>query len=142
MTPANLETIYRDTGKPDRAVPVTTECASPGAFPKGEVTASPTPTASTKGSMNTNGKNGNAMNERIEALREKEKQIRAAIAAETVKRKKREFREFERLKNIIGGALLANAADDAVFSAHLKERLQKAVVAESERVFLRGKGWL
>jgi len=82
------------------------------------------------------------MNERIAALKEKERQIRAAIAEETVKRKKRQFREFERLKNIIGGALLANAAEDAVFAAHLKERLQKAVVADGERNFLRGKGWL
>jgi len=87
-------------------------------------------------------KNGTINSGRIEALREKERQIRAAIAAETVKRKKREFREFERLKNIIGGALLANAVEDAVFSGHLKERLQKAVTAESDRSFLRGKGWL
>jgi hypothetical protein len=36
-------TIYRDAGKPNRAVPVTTECALPGAFTPGEVTASPTP---------------------------------------------------------------------------------------------------
>lgn len=36
-------TIYRDTGKQDDAVPVTTECALPGAFNPGEVTASPIP---------------------------------------------------------------------------------------------------
>jgi hypothetical protein len=87
---------------------------------------------------NENGSNGSG---RIAALKEKEKQIRAAIAAETVKRKKREFREFERLKNVIGGALLANAADDQAFAAHLKERLQKAAVVESDRNFLRSKGW-
>jgi hypothetical protein len=90
--------------------------------------------------MNSNGEtNGN---ERIARLRAKEKQIREAIAAETVKRKKREFREFERLKSVIGGALLANAADDPAFAAHLKERLQKAAMVESERIFLRSKGWL
>jgi hypothetical protein len=81
-------------------------------------------------------------NGRIELLRKREAEIRAAIAAETVKRKKREFKEFERLKNIVGGALLANAAEDPVFAAHLKERLQKAVVAESEKNFLRAKGWI
>jgi hypothetical protein len=86
-----------------------------------------------------NGTNGNG---RIEALKEKERQIRAAIAAETVKRKKREFKEFERLKNIIGGALLASAAEDAVFAVHLKERLQKAAIVEGEKNFLRSKGWL
>ena len=87
----------------------------------------------------TNGNNGNG---RIAALKEREKQIRAAIAAETVKRKKREFKEFERLKNIIGGALLASAAEDQTFSLHLKERLQKAAIVESEKNFLRSKGWV
>lgn len=85
-----------------------------------------------------NGTNGNG---RIEALREKEKQIRAAIAAETVKRKRREFKEFERLKNIIGGALLASAAEDPTFALHLKERLQKAAMVEGEKNFLLSKGW-
>jgi hypothetical protein len=89
--------------------------------------------------MDSNGTNGNG---RIAALKERERQIRAAIAAETVKRKKREFRELERLKNVIGGALLSSAADDAVFALHLKERLQKAAIVESEKTFLRSKGWL
>ena len=79
---------------------------------------------------------------RIAFLKEKEKQIRAAIAAETVKRKKREFREFERLKTVISGALLANAAEDATFAVHLKERLQKAAMVESEKNLLRSKGWV
>jgi hypothetical protein len=86
-----------------------------------------------------NGTNGNG---RIAALREKEKKIREAIAAETVKRKKREFREFERLKNIIGGALLASAAEDTAFAQHLRERLAKCAVVESEKSFLASKGWL
>lgn len=85
--------------------------------------------------------NGNR-NERIELLRKREAEIRAAIAAETVKRKKREFREFERLKSIVGGALLASAAEDQTFSLHLKERLQKAAIVESEKNFLRSKGWV
>ena len=90
--------------------------------------------------MDNNRRNGS--NERIELLKKREAEIRAAIAAETVKRKKREFKEFERLKNIVGGALLANAAEDPVFAAHLKERLQKAVVVEGERNLLRSKGWV
>jgi hypothetical protein len=87
----------------------------------------------------TNGNNGNG---RIEALKERERQIRAAIAAETVKRKKREFKEFERLKSIIGGALLSAAAEDPAFAGHLRERLVKCAVVESDKNFLRGKGWL
>ena len=85
--------------------------------------------------------NGNR-NGRIELLRKREAEIRAAIAAETVKRKKREFRDLERLKSIIGGALLATAAEDPAFAVHLKERLQKAALVESETNFLRSKGWL
>ena len=88
-----------------------------------------------------NDSNGNR-NGRIETLRERERQIRAAIAAETVKRKKREFREFERLKNIIGGALLASAAEDAAFAQHLRERLAKCAVVESEKSLLASKGWI
>jgi hypothetical protein len=88
----------------------------------------------------TNGNNNGKG--RIEALRERERQIRAAIAAETVKRKKREFKEFERLKNIIGGALLASAAEDTAFAHHLRERLAKCAVVEGEKTFLRAKGWL
>jgi hypothetical protein len=90
--------------------------------------------------MNDNN-NGNR-NGRIDALKERERQIRAAIAVETVRRKKREFKEFERLKNIIGGALLSNAAEDPTFASHLKERLQKAALVESEINFLRSKRWV
>jgi hypothetical protein len=86
-----------------------------------------------------NGHNGTG---RIELLRKREAEIRAAIAAETVKRKKRDWKEYERLKSIVGGALLANAAEDPTFAAHLKERLHKTVLAESERNFLRSKTWL
>lgn len=89
----------------------------------------------------TNETNGEGRT-RIQALRDRERQIRAAIAAETVKRKKREFKEFERLKNVIGGALLATAAEDPTFALHLKERLQKAAIVESDKAFLRSKGWL
>jgi hypothetical protein len=91
--------------------------------------------------MDNNETNGNGSG-RIAALKEKERQIRAAIAAETVKRKKRDFKEFERLKNIIGATLLATAAEDPTFAVHLKERLQKAAIVESEKNFLRSKGWL
>ena len=88
---------------------------------------------------NTNGDTGGG---RIAALKERERQIRAAIAAETVKRKKREFRELEKLKTIIGGALLCSASEDATFALHLRERLQKAAIVESEKSFLRSKNWL
>lgn len=43
MLMADSITIYRDAGKPDQAVPVTNECASPGAFTPGEVLTSSSP---------------------------------------------------------------------------------------------------
>jgi predicted nucleic acid-binding Zn-ribbon protein len=94
-----------------------------------------------------NGTNGNgarlsALEERIQTLKQKDAALRAQIAAVTVKRKKREFKEFERLKNIIGGALLASAAEDTDFAQHLRERLGKCAVVESDKNFLRAKGWL
>jgi len=49
MLPTDLKAIYRDTGEPNRAVPVTTECALAGAFTTGEVTTSPTPIPTTYG---------------------------------------------------------------------------------------------
>jgi hypothetical protein len=92
--------------------------------------------------MNNNEKNGSNGNERIAALKARERQIREAIARETVKRKKQEFRQLERLKTVIGSALLATAAEDPTFALHLKERLQKAALVESEKNFLLSKGWL
>ncbi len=46
---ALLRTIYRDAGKPNQAVLVTTECALPGAFTPGELTSSPIPIPTTDG---------------------------------------------------------------------------------------------
>jgi hypothetical protein len=86
-------------------------------------------------------KNIGTNNGRIEALKERERQIRAAIAAETVKRKKREFREFEKLKTIIGGSLVAAALGDETFAQYLRERLATCELSEAERNFLRAKGW-
>jgi hypothetical protein len=90
--------------------------------------------------MNTN--KGTKASGRIEALRERERQIRAAIVAETLKRKRRDFKDLERLKTIIGGALLTSAAEDPAFAGELKERLEAVELAESERNFLRLKRWL
>ena len=88
---------------------------------------------------NNAGSNGNG---RIEVLKKREAEIRAKIAEERVRQQRREWKEYDRLKNIVGGALLAMAAEDQAFALHLKERLQKAVVVESERNLLRSKGWV
>ena len=79
--------------------------------------------------MNDNSGNRNG---RIEVLKKREAEIRAKIAEERVRQQRREWKEYDRLKNIVGGALLAMAAEDQAFALHLKERLQKAVVVESD----------
>ena len=93
--------------------------------------------------MDTNGKNGSNGNERIELLKKREAEIRAKLAAERVKQQKREWREYERLKNIVGGALLANAVDNADFELMLKGVLKTTpIAAESDKKLLQTKGWL
>jgi hypothetical protein len=89
--------------------------------------------------MNHNGTSGN---ERLDALKKREAELRAQIAAERVKQQRREWREYERLKNIVGAAVLANAAESPDFDAVLKGVLKGAALVESEKKLLRGKGWI
>ncbi|MGP0076179.1 MAG: hypothetical protein ACLPWF_30020 [Bryobacteraceae bacterium] len=87
--------------------------------------------------------NGSNSNERIELLKKREAEIRAKLAAERVKQQKREWKDYERLKTIIGGALLANAAENADFELMLKGVLKTtAIISESDKKLLRSKGWL
>jgi len=60
-----------------------------------------------------------------------------------MKQQKREWREYERLKNIIGGALLANATENVDFELMLKGVLKTTpITAQSDKKLLRTKGWL
>lgn len=78
----------------------------------------------------------------IERLKEKDRQIRAVLAAEIVKVKRRQFKEFGRLKDVVGGACLAVAAQDAEAESVLRGILAKAPIVEADRKLLRAKGWL
>ena len=52
-------------------------------------------------------------------------------------------KEYERLKTIVGGALLANAAKNTDFELMLKGVLKTTPIeAESDKKLLRAKGWL
>lgn len=93
--------------------------------------------------MDTNGKNGSNGNERIELLKKREAEIRAKLAAERLKQQKREWREYERLKSIVGAALLAAASENADFEQMLKGVLKTtAIPSESDKRLLAAKGWL
>ncbi len=101
------------------------------------------PEAALMTNSNQAGKNGSNGNGRIELLKKREAEIRARIAEERVRQQRREEKEYERLKNIVGGALLANAAKNADFELMLKGVLKTAgIAAESDRKLLRSKGWI
>jgi uncharacterized membrane protein len=81
--------------------------------------------------------------DRIAALRKREQALKAAIAAEQIKRQKREQRIHARLVEIIGEALLQNAAKHPDFEAMLKSILKTTTtIGDSEKKLLREKGWL
>jgi len=84
--------------------------------------------------MDDNGNNG--FGDRVEGLK------KAAIASENLKRKRREWKDFERLKSVVGGALLANAAEHPDFDLLLKDVLRSAAIVESDKKLLRSKGLL
>jgi hypothetical protein len=90
-----------------------------------------------------NGSNG-IVTGRIEALRRKEADIRARLAAEQLKIRRRMDRENARLFALVGEALCRDAAQnpDCMDTIRLKQFLSSAVTDERSREFLRMKGML
>jgi hypothetical protein len=78
----------------------------------------------------------------IEALREREKAIRAQIAQATAERQKQQEKQKERLRRIVGEAALAYIGKDAGFAALLKDALASTVTGDGELKLLREKGLL
>ena len=98
------------------------------------------PTNEVRG-MDTN--NGTGGNGRIEFLKQKEREIRARIAAELVRQQKRKEKEDARLRSIIGAALVQNAANHEDYDLMLKGVLKTSTfLNDSEMKLLRQKGWL
>ena len=93
--------------------------------------------------MDTKAKNGNNSNERIEFLKKREAEIREKLAAERLKQQKREWRDYKRLKDVVGGAVLAKSTEDTEVEEMLKRVLKTAPIAsEGDRKLLQAKGWL
>lgn len=80
--------------------------------------------------------------DKIEALREKERKLKAQIAALEAQAKAKERKEDTRLKVIMGAALLADSALHPETAAFVSAVLTRAVKAERDREFLKAKGWL
>jgi hypothetical protein len=80
--------------------------------------------------------------DRLSALKERERALRAAIAVELEREQKRKARERDRLVRIVGSALLEEAARSPNFKIMLKQTLNTAVVNEKFRTLLAKLGWL
>lgn len=88
-----------------------------------------------------NGTNGNG---RIEFLKQKEREIRARLAAEQVKQQKAKAKELKRDFADIGETLCRYAWETPAFHLTLKQMLTaaSAVADEPTRKRLSGRGWL
>ena len=83
-----------------------------------------------------------AGNDKIEALRKREAEIRAKIAAEETKRRKREEKEESRVKLLVGGAFLADVEKNPDTRAGVVAVIDRAITNEKNRAFLKAQGWL
>ncbi len=81
-------------------------------------------------------------NDKIEALRKREAEIRAKIAEEETKRRKREEKDQTRVKQLIGGAVLADAEKNPDAKAGILAVVDRVTVNPKDRSFLKSKGWL
>lgn len=87
-------------------------------------------------------RNLDAQNNRIQILRKREAALREAIAAEKVREQKRRAKDDARLHSILGNALVEHAEQSSDLRLMLQQVLQSAVKADSDRNFLKTKGWL
>lgn len=80
--------------------------------------------------------------ERLEDLKKRESELKAKIATIEARKATEARKEDNRLKVLVGAALLADAKihPDTVF--FLRSVLPRAVTAPRDRDFLQAKGWL
>lgn len=80
--------------------------------------------------------------ERLEDLKKREAELKAKIATIEARKATEARKEDNRLKVLVGAALLADAKihPDTVF--FLRSVLPRAVTAPRDRDFLQAKGWL
>ncbi len=79
---------------------------------------------------------------RLEALRQREAALRAAIAAEKVRQQKRKEKADARVFAIVGEALTRYAERSPDFRLMLGQVLQSAELRDTDRAFLAANGWL
>jgi hypothetical protein len=80
--------------------------------------------------------------DRIEFLRAKERDIRAALAAEQLKLAKRQHRETVKLETLLGSAVHKAGALSPEFKLMIAQTALVNVTDDKARRFLTEKGWL
>lgn len=90
------------------------------------------------------GKNGTNGNGRIEFLRQKLSENRAALAAAVVKEAKSKQRDDAKLFARVGRAVCQVAARSPDFHEEVKDKISPEFAGESEKIrrWLVGRGWL
>lgn len=83
-----------------------------------------------------------AANEKIETLRQRKAKLEREIAALEARDRDRERKEDTRLKVLIGAGIMADAKLNPATALFVREVLQRAIIADRDRVFLQGKGWI
>jgi hypothetical protein len=78
---------------------------------------------------------------KLDALRQREIDLRAKIAAEVKLQQRRQWRTFDRLRTIVGGALVRIADQNPDFKLMLMQSIQSAGLSPAERAFLKAQGW-
>jgi hypothetical protein len=86
-------------------------------------------------------KNDTTGKARIDFLKQKEREIRAALASEQMKLAKRHKRETEKLESVIGAAVLKTATVSPQFKLMIVQTALSDVDDKTRR-FLVQKGWL
>ena len=90
---------------------------------------------------------GTKAGDKVEALRQRASEIRAALEAVEAKQRQQEKADDRLLKALVGAAVVADidAAEPAERTrrrAYISEVLERNTVSESARAFLKVKGWL
>ena len=82
-----------------------------------------------------------AENSRIEALRKREAEIKAKIAAHEAKEKAKAEKQRTRVKTLIGEAVFAEADKAPELRGLVVAALERKITTPQDREFLKSQGW-
>lgn len=83
-----------------------------------------------------------ATQERIEALKQRKAKLEREIAVIEARERDQQRKDDTRIKVLIGAGMLADAKLNPATAVFVREVLERSILAERDRIFLQGKGWL